>query len=88
MMSIRKRKGNYEHRYFNVCLVLNEDTENQLWTNTPSGFNGNRDPFITWYKPTDNVSTVELVFRDTNNDSGCNSGHAQIADLKIFYHPQ
>ena len=79
MMSIRKRKD-YCDRYFNVCLVLNEDTENQLCTNTPNGFNNDPDPFITWYKPTDNVSTVELVFRDGQ--------HAQIADLKIFYQPQ
>ena len=79
-MSIRKRKDCCFDRYFNVCLVLNEDTENQLCTNTPNGFNNDPDPFITWYKPTDNVSTVELVFRD--------SQHAQIADLKIFYQPQ
>ena len=87
MMSIRKRKG-YGDRYFNVCLVLNEDTENQLCTNTPSGFNNDPDPFITWYKPTENVTTVELVFKDQNNVSGCDSGHAQIADLKIFYQTQ
>ena len=79
MISIQKRKS-HVGRYLNVCLVLNEDTENQLCTNTPNGFNNDPDPFLTWYKPTDKVSTVELVFRDGQS--------AQIADLKIFYQPQ
>ena len=45
--------------------------------NTSDGFNNDSTPFITWYKPTDNVTTLELVFRD-----------AQIADLKIFHLPE
>ena len=67
-------------RYFNVCLILNGRSDDQMCTNTPDGFNNDSSPFITWYKPTDNVTTVELVFRDDK--------HAQIADLKIFYQPE
>ena len=80
MLKIRKRM---EHlctkRYFNVCLVLNGSIEDQMCTNTPDGFNNDSSPFITWYKPTDKVSTVQLIFRDNN--------YAQIADLKIFHQP-
>ena len=67
-------------RYFNVCLILNGETDDQMCTNTPDGFNNDSSPFITWYKPTDNVTTVELSFRDDK--------HAQIADLKIFHQPE
>ena len=82
---IRKRMGghpswNCAKRYFNVCLVLNGDTENELCTNTPDGFNNDSSNYITWCKPTENVKTVELIFRDNQ--------HAQINDLKIFYHPE
>ena len=80
MLKIRKRM---EHlctkRYFNVCLVLNGNIEDQMCTNTPDGFNNDSSRWITWYKPEKNVRTVELVFRDTQ--------HAQIGDLKIFYEP-
>ena len=51
-----------------------------MCTNTLDGFNNDSSPFITWYKPTDNVTTVELSFRDDK--------HAQIADLKIFHQPE
>ena len=77
MLSIRKRNGYFGSRYNNVCLVLNGDTENQMKTNTPAGFDNDESPFITWYKPTLDVRTVELVFRDNQV--------AQIADLKIFF---
>ena len=77
MLSIRKRNGYFNYRYNNVCLVLNGDIENQMQTNTPAGFDNDQSPFITWYKPTLDVSTVELVFRDNQV--------AQIADLKIFF---
>ena len=80
MASMRKRKDGSFDRYFNVCLILNENTKSQLCTNTPYGYNNDFDPFITWFKPTNNVETVELVFRDNK--------HAQIADLKIFYQPE
>ena len=49
-------------------------------TNTSDGFNNDSSPFIEWHKPTVNVTTVELVFRDGK--------HAQIADLKIFHQPE
>ena len=67
---IRKRMGegrpywNCDKRYFSVCLVLNGDTENELCTNTPEGFNHDTSNYITWCMPTENVRTVELVFRD------------------------
>ena len=80
MASMRKRKDCCFDRYFNVCLILNENTKRQLCTNTPYGFNNDSDPYITWFKPTNNVKTVELVFRDNK--------HAQIADLKVFYQPE
>ena len=76
ILSIRKRNGYFGYRYNNVCLVLNGDTENQMKTNTQAGFD-NQSPFITWYKPTLDVRTVELVFLDNQV--------AQIADLKIFF---
>ena len=78
-LTIRKRKECCFKRYLNVCLVLNGNIDDQLCTNTPDGFNGDQSQFITWYKPTYDVRTVELIFRDTQ--------HAQIADMKIFYHP-
>ena len=78
MLTIRKRKDCCFERYLNVCLVLNEDESDQLCTNTPDGFNDDKSPFITWYKPAKKVRTVELVFRDQHTP-------AQIADLKIFY---
>ena len=87
MLKIRKRKG-HTTRYFNVCLLLDGQIDNQLCTNTPEGFNNDTSPLITWYKPTDNVTTVELIFRDTNQQSGTDSGHAQIAELEIFHQPQ
>ena len=76
MVSIRKRNGYFDHRYNNVCLVLNGDVENQIETNTQAGFDNDESPFITWCKPTLDVRTVELVFRDNQV--------AQIADLKVF----
>ena len=79
MLTMRKRKDGSYHRYYNVCLVLNGNTDDQLCTNTPYGFNNDPSPFITWYKPAENIHTVELIFRDTK--------HAQIADLKIYYQP-
>ena len=77
MVSIRKRNGYFAYRYNNVCLVLNGDVENQMKTNTQAGFDSDESPFITWCKPTSDVRTVELVFRDTQV--------AQIADLKVFF---
>ena len=77
MLSIRKRNGYFDDRYNNVCLVLNGDVDNQMKTNTPAGFDNDQSPFITWYKPTLDVQTVELVFRDNQV--------AQIADFKIFF---
>ena len=50
-----------------------------MCTNTTDGFNNDSYPYITWYNPTNNVRTVELVFRDRQ--------HAHIADLKVFYEP-
>lgn len=82
LVMIRKRmdpKWNCAKRHFNICLVLNEDIENQLCTNTPDGFNNDSSNYITWCKPTKNVKTVELVFRDNQ--------FAHICDLKILYQP-
>ena len=76
---IRKRTDYNFQRYFNICLVLNGDTENQLCTNTPLGFNNDSSKYITWCKPTENVKTVELIFRDNQ--------YAHIGDLKILYQP-
>ena len=78
-----RRRGQFNDRYENVCLVLNDDTDNELCTDAKTGFSGAEDllPFITWRKPTDNVKKVELVFRTED----IYYGHAQIADLKIQY---
>ena len=85
MLEIRKRtvksQPSWSKRYFKVCLVLNGRIDDEMCTNTPDGFNNDSSPFITWYKPTDNVNTVELIFRDQNLP-------AQIADFKIFYQSQ
>ena len=80
MLSVRKRQDCCFDRYFNVCLVLNGKTEDEMSTNTPTGFNHDQSPFITWCKPTEKVTTVELIFRDKQV--------AHIADLKIFYQPE
>ena len=81
MLKIRKRMEDLcTLRYNHVCLVLNGNEMDQMCTNTPSGFNNDPSPFITWYKPTENVTTVELTFRDNL--------WAQIADLKIFHQPE
>ena len=88
MLKIRKRMDpNCTKRYFNVCLVLDGQIDDQMCTNTLDGFNNDISPYITWYKPTDKVTTVGLIFRDTNAQSGWDSGHAQIADLEIFHQP-
>ena len=79
MLTMRKRSDCCFKRYLTVCLVLDENTDDQMCTNTPDGFNNDSSRWITWYKPAKNVRTVELVFRDTQ--------HAQIGDLKIFYVP-
>ena len=55
-------------------------TENELCTNTPDGINNDSSNYITWCKPTVNVKTVELIFRDKQ--------HAHINDLKILYFPE
>ena len=70
-------------RYKNVCIVLNDDIDNELCTDSRTGFTGDEDllPFITWTKPTNNVKKVELVFREEDDYYG----HAQISDLKILY---
>ena len=77
MVIIRKRNGWFYDRYNNVCLVLNGDVENQMKTNTPAGFDNDYSPFIRWYKPSSDVRTVQLVFRDNQV--------AQIADLKVYF---
>ena len=78
-----QRRGQFNDRYEDACIVLNDDIDNQLCTDSKTGFAGQEYyfPFITWRKPTDNVKKVELVFRNVDNYYG----HAQIADLKIFY---
>ena len=79
MLNIRK-KQDCPKQYFSVCLALNGGTDDELCTNTLDGFNNDSSPYITWYKPTENVKTVQLTFRDNQP--------AKIADLKIFYQPK
>ena len=79
MLSIQKRHDCCYEQYSNVCLIFNENDNDEMCTNTPDGFNNDASPFITWYKPTSNVYSVELHFRDQK--------YAHIADLKIFYEP-
>ena len=79
MLTIQKRKDRWFKKYLNVCLVLDGNTNDQMCTNTPDGFYNDASPFITWYKPTNYVHTVELIFRDRQ--------HAHIADMKIYYQP-
>ena len=82
-LTIRRREQFNFDRYQDACIVLNDDIDNQLCTDSRTGFAGQEYylPFITWRKPTDNVKKVELVFRNVDKYYG----HAQIADLKIFY---
>ena len=71
----------HENVYSDVCLVLNNDVDNALCTDSPFGFEGVNDKdsrFITWRKLTDGVKRIDLVF-------GAHNSHAYIADLKIFY---
>lgn len=71
--------------YLNVCLVLNDDINNQLCTDQQKGFSTSDDDTIIWDKPTKNVIKVDLVFRDTATYGNAYSGNAMIRDLKIFY---
>ena len=65
------------NRYYNVCLVLDDDTANELCTDAPTGFDGINSDIITWRMPTNEVKKVGLVFRSSDN--------AQIAEMKIYH---
>merc|ERR1719394_1364091 len=82
-LTIQRREQFNFDRYQDACIVLNDDIDNQLCTDSRTGFAGQEYdlPFITWRKRTDNVKKVELVFRNVDKYYG----HAQIADLKILY---
>ena len=74
----------YEIAYLNVCLILNNDVDNELCTDSRYGFAGVNDKdsrFITWRKLTDGVKRIDLVFRDQQF-------HAYITDLKVYYNKE
>ena len=77
---LKKRDDLYKEKtrdnYLNVCLVLDENTNDQLCTTKVNGFDGDTHS-ITWEKPKDSVHKVQLIFKDNKN--------AQIADLKVHY---
>ena len=60
------------------------EKDNQLCTDGPNGFKDVNSEYITWNQPTKNVKKVQLVFRD-ESPNGSDTGHAQIADMKIHY---
>ena len=72
--------------YYNICLVLDDDEANQLCTDQGKGF-ADSDDKVTWDLPTENVSKVDLIFRDVADSELSNffSGQAKVRDLKIFY---
>ena len=91
-LKIKKRlyfKGqidpDYNLAWLNVCLVLNNDVANQLCTNEQKGFSDSDQDDVIWTLPTNDVTTVELVFRDTGTYGNRHSGNAAVRDLKIFY---
>ena len=88
-LKIKKRSAVSDSRsptaYLNVCLVLDNDVDNQLCTDQQKGFADSDNDNIQWNLPKTEVTVVELVFRDTNTYGNKISGHAMIRDLKIFY---
>ena len=75
----------YITAYLNVCLVLNNDEVNQLCTDEQKGFADSDNDYIIWTLPKKDVTTVELVFRDTGTYGNAASNKAMVRDLKIFY---
>ena len=47
-LSILKRTNCCGDRYNNVCLVIDEDNDNQICTNTDSGFDNQKSGTIFW----------------------------------------
>ena len=76
-LSILKRTNCCGDRYNNVCLIIDEDTNNQICTNTDSGFSNQESNMITWKIAKKIARKIDLYFRDKK--------HAQIADLQILY---
>ena len=76
-ITIMRTQSTWDNRYKNVCLVIDNNIENVLCTDSDTGFNGVNSEFITWQKPTYGVKTIALEFRT--------QFHARIADMKIFY---
>ena len=67
-----------QNRYRKICLVLDDDTENESCTDTEFGFEGEKESrFIKWETPKKVARKIYLYFRDDR--------HANIADLKIVY---
>ena len=69
-----------QNRYAKICLVIDDDIEKQKCTDTPFGFEGEKENrFIEWQTPKNVARKIYLYFRDQR--------HANIADLKINYLP-
>ena len=69
-----------QHRYGEICLVLDDDVENQNCTDTEFGFEDEKESeFIEWKTEKKVARKIYLYFR--------NRYHANIADLKILYSP-
>ena len=82
---LEKRKDTIDtERYKNVCLILDNDEQNQVCTDQPQGFSGfTSDTYIGWHTDQPKqVRNVYLHFHQTGRN-----GYAQIADLKIIYDP-
>ena len=62
--------------FFKVGLVFNGNEKNQMYKFTTSGLNNDASSYIRLHNPTDNVASVEFIFRDRF--------WAHIFDLKIF----
>ena len=72
--------GCCQNRYGKICLVIDDNTENENCTDKEFGFDSQKESrFIKWETPKKVARKIYLYFRDQR--------HANIADLKINYSP-
>ena len=79
-IAILRTQSKWDDRYKDVCLVIDNDENNDLCTDSMLGFSDVKSEYITWKKPIDDVKTITLEFRTPY--------YARIAEMKIIYKKQ
>ena len=86
LVMTKRPETNWDYRYENVCLVL-DDVEKLCSSDNDYGQSlsvpGTRE--MIWSMPTTDVTKIELIFKKSSNPGGGYRKVAQIADLKIHY---